>query len=112
MAIVTSSHRAHFEAIHRSTGLPQFFEFVLAREDYGLSKPDPEPYLSAVARLGLSAGECLVIEDSERGLRAAKAAGLTCWVIPSALTASSNFAAADRRFDSLAELRNVLLNVE
>jgi hypothetical protein len=40
----------------------------LAREDYGVSKPDPEPYVTAVERLGLPASECLVIEDSERGL--------------------------------------------
>jgi beta-phosphoglucomutase-like phosphatase (HAD superfamily) len=42
-------------------------------------------------------------------LSAAKAAGLTCWVIPSALTRGSNFAAADRRFDDLSALRRSLL---
>jgi HAD superfamily hydrolase (TIGR01509 family) len=109
MAIVTSSHREHFDAIHRHTGLPALFEFVLAREDYGSSKPDPEPYLTAVSKIGLPASECLAIEDSERGLRAAKAAGLDCWVIPSELTRHSDFARADRRFDNLAELRLALL---
>jgi HAD superfamily hydrolase (TIGR01509 family) len=111
MAIVTSSKRAHFAAIHERTGLTPHFEFVLAREDYAVSKPDPEPYLSAVARLGLAPSECLVIEDSERGLSAAKAAGLTCWVIPSELTRLSDFRAADRRFDQLSELRAALLEV-
>jgi len=109
MAIVTSSHRDHFEAIHRTTGLPELFEFVLAREDYVESKPDPEPYLTAVRRLGVPPSECLVIEDSERGLRAAKAAGLQCWVIPSELTRHSDFARADRRFESLTELRKALI---
>jgi len=104
MAIVTSSHRDHFDAIHRRTGLPALFEFVLAREDYGVSKPDPEPYLRAVERLGLAREKCLVIEDSARGLRAAKAAGLTCWVVPSGLTRASSFDEADRRFESLADL--------
>jgi HAD superfamily hydrolase (TIGR01509 family) len=104
MAIVTSSHREHFERIHRSSGIPQHFELILTREAYARSKPDPEPYLTALARLGLSADECLVIEDSERGLSAAKAAGLCCWVVPSELTHGSSFAAADRVFGSLDEL--------
>jgi HAD superfamily hydrolase (TIGR01509 family) len=108
MAIVTSSKRAHFDAIHARSGLTAHFEFVLAREDYAVSKPDPEPYLTAVARLGLSAADCLVIEDSARGLQAAKAAGLTCWVIPSALTRASDFAQADRRFEALSALQTAL----
>ncbi len=96
MAIVTSSHGDHFAAIHRSTNLLRFFEFVLTREHYVRSKPAPEPYLAALARTGLHPSECLVVEDSERGLRAAKAAGLSCWVIPTALTRAGDFRAADR----------------
>jgi HAD superfamily hydrolase (TIGR01509 family) len=109
MAIVTSSRGADFAAIHSRTDLTRFFELILVREDYVLSKPDPEPYTTALGRLQLPASECLVIEDSERGLSSAKAAGLTCWVIPSTLTRESNFAAADRRFDDLAALRRALL---
>ena len=110
MAIVTSSRRSDFDAIHSRTALTRHFELILAREDYRLAKPDPEPYVMAVERLKLSASECLVIEDSERGLAAAKAAGLPCWVIPSALTRDSNFSAADRRFDDLPALRRALLD--
>ena len=110
MAIVTSSKRAHFEIIHRSTGLPAHFAFVLAREDYRVSKPDPEPYVTAVARFGADKSTCLVIEDSRRGLLAAKAAGLTCWVVPSGLTRESSFDEADRRFDALSDLVDALLS--
>ena len=95
LAIVTSSEPLPFARTHARTGLLPHFELVLTRVDYQQSKPDPEPYLTAVARLGVPAARCLVIEDSERGLRAAKAAGLACWVVPSGLTASGNFAAAD-----------------
>jgi HAD superfamily hydrolase (TIGR01509 family) len=95
LAIVTSSEPVPFARTHARTGLLAHFELCLTREDYVRSKPDPEPYFLAVARLGLSAGRCLVIEDSERGLRAAKAAGLCCWVVPSRLTAGSDFGAAD-----------------
>ena len=60
-------------------------------------------FVQGVARgLGVPADRCLVIEDSERGLRAAKAAGLRCWVIPSALTAGGRFDAADAVLENLA----------
>src|SRR5579863_5932088 len=47
MAVVTSSQRQHFEALHAAIGLTRYFEFVLAREDYSKAKPNPEPYLLA-----------------------------------------------------------------
>jgi HAD superfamily hydrolase (TIGR01509 family) len=102
MAIVTSSEPGPFARTHARTGLLAHFELVLTRVDYTNAKPDPEPYLAAVARLGLLPARCLVIEDSERGLRAAKAAGLCCWVVPSGLTVSGDFRAADAVFPDLA----------
>ncbi|MET0285926.1 MAG: HAD family phosphatase [Polyangiales bacterium] len=108
MAIVTSSRRAHFDAIHEGRALPGHFELILAREDYQESKPDPEPYLTAMARMNVSPAQCLVIEDSERGLRAAHAAGVRCWVIPSPLTRDSDFSRAERSFASLPALHAAL----
>ena len=102
LAIVTSSEPAPFARTHARTGLLPHFELVLAQGDYARSKPEPDPYLRAVERLGVSPERCLVIEDSERGLRAAKAAGLRCWVIPSSLTAGGRFDAADAVLDNLA----------
>ena len=104
MAIVTSSRRVHFDAIHRASGVPSRFELILAREDYENSKPAPEPYLTAMARMGVKPAECLVIEDSERGVTAAHAAGVRCWALPSELTRHSSFALAERTFASLPEL--------
>jgi HAD superfamily hydrolase (TIGR01509 family) len=109
MAIVTSSEPGPFARTHARTGLLPHFELVLTRVDYTNAKPDPEPYLCAVSRLGVPAARCLVIEDSERGLRAAKAAGLACWVVPSGLTASGNFAAADAVLPDLAAAAAQLL---
>jgi HAD superfamily hydrolase (TIGR01509 family) len=111
MAIVTSSEPGPFRRTHARTGLLPHFELVLTRVDYTNAKPDPEPYLCAVSRLGLPPARCLVIEDSERGLRAAKAAGLSCWVVPAGLTASGNFAAADAVLPDLAAAASRLLAV-
>jgi HAD superfamily hydrolase (TIGR01509 family) len=72
MGIVTSSEQDHFALIHQTTGLLPYFRFVLTAGDYTHSKPHPEPYLLAVERSGCRKEECLVIEDSERGLTAAR----------------------------------------
>ena len=104
MGIVTSSRREHFEIIHARTGLLDFIDFVLLREDYARSKPDPEPYLTALRQNGLTADECVVIEDSDRGLRAALAAGLRCIVIPQGLTTGLDFSGALRQ---LTDIRQV-----
>jgi HAD superfamily hydrolase (TIGR01509 family) len=108
MAIVTSCEPEHFQRIHRDAGFLALFEFILTRNHYGESKPHPEPYLRALERTGLPPERCLVIEDSERGLRAAKAAGLTCWVVPTGLTRRCRFDGADRVLAGLDELEAAL----
>jgi HAD superfamily hydrolase (TIGR01509 family) len=102
LAIVTSSEPGPFACAHARSGLLPHFELVLTRDGYGRSKPDPEPYLTAVARLAVEPARCLVIEDSERGLSAARAAGLECWIVPSPLTASETFAGAGAILPDLA----------
>jgi len=112
MGIVTSSRREHFEAIHRRTELLEFFDFAVTREDYAQSKPAPDPYLAGVARSGLSAGRCLAIEDAPRGLLAAQAAKLDCWVIPSNLTRKAPFSDATKVLERIADVSSLLLNAK
>ncbi|MBI3285067.1 MAG: HAD family phosphatase [Burkholderiales bacterium] len=104
MGIVTSASRQHFDIIHAKHELLQHFEFVVAEEDYVESKPSPEPYLLGLQKLGLPPEQCLVIEDSPRGLQAALAAGLRCLVIRSELTRGHQFAGAHQVVDSVPEL--------
>ena len=104
MGIVTSSEPDHFALIHQTTGLLAYFRFVLTASDYTHSKPHPEPYLLAVEHSGCRQEECLVIEDSERGLMAAKEAGIRCIVVPGEFTRGSNFAGAYKVLESLTEL--------
>ncbi len=104
MAIVTSSRRVHFDAMHTRTGLIPYFDFVLAREDYTLSKPDPEPYLTAMKKCGFGPEECLVVEDSPRGLASALAAGIRCLVVPNELTRGNPFTGAWRILESCGQI--------
>ena len=94
MAIVTSCRRENFLQMHRESGLLGYFDFILTREDYGASKPDPEPYRAACGRAGLHPGRCLAIEDSERGVVSASRAGLVVAAIPGELNRGGDFGAA------------------
>lgn len=109
MAIVTSSRRDHFDLIHRHNGLLGYFDFILTREDYRYSKPNPEPYLKALRVSGLRAEECLVIEDTRRGLEAARRAGLRCVVLPNRLAPDNNFDDAFRVIRELQEVKQLVL---
>lgn len=109
MAVVTSAYRQHFDLIHQRTGFLKYFQFTLANGEYGPSKPAPEPYLAALKKSGFSKEECLVIEDSKRGLLSAKAAGIDCWIIKTELTKDEDFSDARKVFESLEEIRQHLV---
>jgi HAD superfamily hydrolase (TIGR01509 family) len=104
MGVVTSSKRDHFETVHAQTGLRQYLDFVLTREDYQHTKPHPEPYLTALARYALEPEDCVVVEDSERGLTAATAAGLKCLMVRSEWTAGDGFGRAAKVLGCVREV--------
>jgi HAD superfamily hydrolase (TIGR01509 family) len=108
MGVVTSSRKDHFDVIHERCDLLRYFDFVLTSADFPRVKPHPDPYLMAVDRSGVSPGECIAIEDSERGLQAATAAGVRCIVIPTPLTRGGAFGAAWRLVDSIADIPGAL----
>lgn len=108
MAIVTSARPENLHIMHRAHGIDRFFELVVASGDYPRSKPHPDPYLAGAERLGVAPEDCLVIEDSERGLRAALAAGMRCWAIPNALTEHADFSGAERVLDDVREVLDLL----
>ena len=108
MAVVTRCLSDEFATVHKCTGLLPLFEFVVTREGYDKCTPDPEPYLCAVERFGLGGEKCLVIEDSERGVRAAKAAGLACWAVPQSLSRHGSLAGADAVFGNISEVAREL----
>jgi HAD superfamily hydrolase (TIGR01509 family) len=109
MAIVTTAKRVDFDIIHERRQITRFMDFVLARGDYELAKPHPEPYLTGLRRFGATPEETLVVEDSSRGLNSAVAAGIDCAVVHNAFTASQDFAGAAHRIGSLMELKDVVL---
>jgi HAD superfamily hydrolase (TIGR01509 family) len=111
MGVVTNSLREHFEIIHSRTRLLHFFDFVFTREDCEKPKPNPDPFLNALFRNGIEPRQCIIVEDSERGLAAAKAAGIKCIIVPNRLTKGSNFSGAYRVVNSAHEVAALVLNL-
>jgi HAD superfamily hydrolase (TIGR01509 family) len=109
MAIVTTAKRADFEIIHEKRRIRQFMEFVLVREDYELTKPHPEPYLTGLKGLGATKEETLVVEDSSRGLSSAVAAGIDCVIVYNDFTKAQDFSQAGYRIETLIELIDIIL---
>lgn len=108
MGVVTSAYAQHFDISHAATGLLRHFDFVLTREMYAQSKPAPDGYQLGLQRLGLAASDCVAVEDSPRGLRAANAAGLECIVLRNHMNRDHAFDDAFCVVESMAELGAVL----
>lgn len=77
--VVSGSVRESVTASLSVVKLLDRFETLVCAGDYRKSKPDPEGFLLAAANLGVDAKTCLVFEDTEMGIQAAKAAGMA-WV--------------------------------
>jgi putative hydrolase of the HAD superfamily len=99
--VASSSQRSHVEGWLARTGIRDQFDFVRSRDDVDRAKPFPDLFLSAAAGLGLAPADCLVLEDSANGLRASLAAGVPCIIVPSPVTAGSDFAGAAAILETL-----------
>jgi len=80
-----------------------YLQEILAGDIVSRKKPDPEIYLLAAERLGVHPSECCVVEDSENGFRAAKAAGMKCIVTKSFYSQNDDFTGAEIVVNSLGE---------
>ena len=75
MGLTTSADPSIQQLAFSTFQLSEFFDAVVTGSDVQASKPDPEPYLLTAAKLGVSPGRCLVIEDALSGVRSGKSAG-------------------------------------
>ena len=81
-AVATSSGHDAVEHHLGALGIRRRFDAVVARGDYERGKPDPEPFLTAAAALGIAPRDCLALEDSANGVTAASGAGMMTIMVP------------------------------
>jgi beta-phosphoglucomutase len=76
--IASSAPRKNVEVMLVAIGLDAAFDGIVAAEDVGKGKPDPEVFLTAAARLGATPQSSIVVEDAAAGIEAARRAGIKC----------------------------------
>jgi beta-phosphoglucomutase-like phosphatase (HAD superfamily) len=105
-AVASSAHREVIDAALDTTGLTDVFAAVVSSDEVDHGKPAPDVYLEAARRLGADPERCLVVEDSFNGVKAARAAGMICVLVPNRTIppAPGTVEMADAVVDRLAEL--------
>ncbi len=104
LTVATNSYRQHLDAVLCRFHLQSFFPFTVAREDYTGAKPLPDAFLAAANKLGLLPSQCIVVEDTYKGVIAAASAGTACIAVPNEYTQNNDFSRADLVLPSLREL--------
>jgi beta-phosphoglucomutase len=81
LAVASNSIRNTIEIMMEKSNLRPYLDAIVSNQDVAIGKPDPEIYDKTIALLGVTPRECLVLEDNENGIRAARAAGTNLMTI-------------------------------
>lgn len=115
LAVATSTRAARARIKLARSGIDSYFSHVVTSSDVAHAKPAPDLYLLAAERLGIPPHECMAVEDSEFGVRAASAAGMRVIQVPDLLPASETTRALAQVVSDLDQARTwfqVWLNLE
>lgn len=106
LALGSSGPPANIRLVVEKLGLLQAIRFdaIVTGEDVTRGKPDPQVFLLAAQRLGVTPASCAVIEDAPAGITAAKAAGMAAIALRSTGREKADFSAADLVVNSLKQL--------
>lgn len=104
-AIATSARLRSLEIILEPFNIIRRFDVVVTKEEVPAEKPHPGGFLLAAQRLGFEPDQCVVIEDSPRGVIAAHRAGMKCIAVPTPSTCDGDFSLATLVLESLEEVK-------
>ena len=105
VALASSANENQIEIILKGLKIKQYFSIIISGEHFEESKPDPRVYIETAKNLQVNPRECLVIEDSEAGLHAAKDAGMRCVIVKTSYTKDIDMSRADYLIDSLNDFK-------
>jgi len=89
LAVASNSIRNTVQVMMDRANLDRYLDLQLSNEDVDMAKPAPDIYIKAIKALGLEPQECLIVEDNENGIKAAKASGAHVLVVSE--TTDTNF---------------------
>lgn len=108
LAVASSSPRSVVTQILQRLDFVRYLEMIAAREDAERAKPAPDIFLHVARRLAVEPSECVVVEDAEKGIVAAKQAGMCSIAVPNCYTRDNDFSAATYTVGSLSEVERLL----
>jgi beta-phosphoglucomutase family hydrolase len=103
-AVASSSKLEVVEMVMKLFNIRDYFKLVVGGNNVKKGKPDPEIFLLAADKLGVSPKNCIVVEDSANGVRAAKAAGMKCVGFRNVNSGNQDISPADLIVDDLRKL--------
>jgi HAD superfamily hydrolase (TIGR01509 family) len=104
LGLASSSNRELIDLVLDLSGLAAHFRVTVSSEEVARGKPAPDVYLEAARRLQVAPDRCAAVEDSENGIKAAKAAGMRVLAIPNPVYPPAE--------DALAQADDVLRSLE
>jgi len=110
IALATMSGRKVVDKLLPAKRIAKYFDVVVSADEVANPKPDPEVFLVAAKKLGVAPEDCVVVEDSVFGVRAAKAANMKCIAVPSGACSKEELEQEhpDLMIDSLLEKEKIL----
>src|SRR5690606_19267314 len=111
IAVASSSDPETIEIMLGKSGLKKYFKHAVSSVEAGKSKPEPDVFLYAAKLLNESPENCLVIEDSKNGIKAAKAAKMLCIAYSGASSGEQNQSEADLHYSHFSEIEKKIMEL-
>ena len=109
LALASSSYRDAIDGVLAGLGIRHFFKVIVSGLDVAHVKPAPDIFLKAARDLGVEPERCVVLEDAEKGVIAARLAGMRCIAVPNDYTRHHDFSQATTICSSLNEITDEFL---
>jgi len=107
LGVASGSPERYVAFVLERFGVRPLFGSVLTADDVARGKPDPESYLRSAENLGCEPAACIAIEDSAKGVEAAKRAGMICLALRNPNSGPQDLSRADVVFDAYAALARI-----
>lgn len=111
-ALATSAKKDRVKSQVTNAKINNLFDAIVCADDIVNSKPDPEIFLKAAEKVNIKPENCIVIEDSEAGIRAAFNAGMIAFHVKDLKEADENIMKyCDKNFENLIEIKKYIENM-
>jgi HAD superfamily hydrolase (TIGR01509 family) len=110
LALASSAYQVDVERVLNRLGIIHYFEVIASGNSVERGKPFPDIFLYTAQQLQVEPSQCVVLEDAEKGVVAARQAGMKCIAVPNKYTQNNDFSSATKVVSSLREITVAFLD--